>query len=437
MSVEKYICVILLALNACYALRFGQSISYVTPIIRQIGVDTFDPFNASLLIVETTGCSDSDIPRKSSGNVSIVFFTALGGCYPDKKIINAEKAGYDACLIVNDRGNLGVLSFYWHFGLVRSNIPALEIVEWDANSLLENEDLQEVLISDNEQNPWDSFNLLLFYPFSLIIGGYSALIFFVALYKFYAFYKAGNLKFNLAVKILCIEMLSCLIRFAYVIDPQSIHHIIPWGWHEVFLTNTFTLSLDTNVMVWFYWLALLKQKDAGPPALHWLKWPCYIFISVFTIFDAISSAGLGLMIFSSKIILIKGLIFIATGFLSASAFIFTGVKVYTKIRKVIDAKKSIWRLLFYIVGTGICLFWFTGVSISVPFSFRSPLSWYLINLLAFLATESVSILTILSFRTHGSNSSSKTSVPSEMKPTSQSLESGYSSGNDLSSPGSE
>ena len=386
-------------------------VAFVTPVIRSIGNATFDAFNASLVIVDATGCSEDDVPSPGPSNTStFVLFASIGGCYPDQKARAAEAAGYDGVIIVNDRGNLGVLEFYWHPKLVRSGIPALDILKEDAQLVAELGLPLSILVRDDDPSPWDSFPLGAFYPFSIVIGLMNTVIFVLVVVKAVGFYRASGFEISLATQLLAFESVACIIRFVYVIDPQSLHHLIPWGVHEALLTNTFTLSLVTNVLIMFYWHATLAKRDAGGPSLDRYKWPCYVFVIVFVVFDIVTSMMLGTMMLSSKIILLKGMVFIITGALTAVAFLVTGVRVVRTLKNSGAHAKGLRRLSSFIIATGVCLIWFTGVSLSVPFSFDTPISWFLINLLAYLATESISMLEVLSLRPRGSGESSRTAT---------------------------
>ena len=368
------------------------------------GLQTFSITGRLVVADGNRACEPLSVQNESK-EVQIALVSA-SNCYPGDKAFHVEFAGYQAAVISNDRNNLGLLRYYWN-GEDYSDIgiPVVEILPQDyeilAKYILDPKNNVTIELNSTDHNPWDDFDHRALWPlYILLIGGFNTIILFLAIYRIYGFIREYGLQSSLPQIVLAIELLSCVVRYLYILDPFSLYEIIPWGVHEAFLTNSFTLSLVTNALIAFYWQEVLhtlipNQSEKILFKLDRFKWPCVIVVSISVGFEIVTSVLFGLLINGGIVVLFKGLMFILTGIACSVFFIYTGIQVIRTSR----TNKSVIRLAIMIITSGVFIMLFVVVSLFVPISFDTPATFYMINLFAFIATEGISFNQVLVLRT--------------------------------------
>ncbi len=399
------ILVILVTGGMCMRVSSPPEISgdYPSPKLF-FGLQTFSITGRLVVTDGKRACQPLSLQGETT-EVQIALVSA-SNCYPGDKAFHVEFAGYQAAVISNDRNNLGLLRYYWN-GEDYSDIgiPVVEILPQDyeilAKYLLDPKNNVTIELNSTDHNPWDDFDHRALWPlYILLIAGFNTIIFFLAVHRIYGFIREYGLQPSLPQIVLAIELLSCVVRYLYILDPFSLYEIIPWGVHEAFLTNSFTLSLVTNALIAFYWQEVLhtlipNQSEKISFKLDRFKWPCVIVVSISVAFEIVTSVLFGLLINGGVVVLFKGLMFILTGLACSAFFIYTGIQVIRTSR----TNKNVVRLALMIIASGVFIMLFVVVSLFVPLSFDTPATFYMINLFAFLATEGISFNQVLVLRT--------------------------------------
>lgn len=364
-----------------------------------IGPENFKIEGALVSDPRIDACTEME--RRSSGNEILLANTFFVSCYPGTKVRHAQEAGYLGIIVANDMISSGIFRYYWNYkdysdveiGGVELLIEKHEELKTFAS---EYSNVSVVMTAD-DPNQFDDFSVswaVFFYQLSILIPSLG--IFIVSCKKWWNFIQEHGIEFEMAQEILGIQIIACIIRFIFAIDPFSTYHLIPWAFHDGFLTLSFTLSLCSNVIIGFYWQEILNSshisKKKGVISLRLFKFPCIIVLTVMVVFEISTSIMTAFMIRVGPLITIKSAALAIGSLIVGIFFAYTGILIFVRLLSTHVANRR--RMLEF--GSSIFLnslftlfFFFTGIL--TPMFLKTPLGYFSSLSFAFLTTEGIAI----------------------------------------------
>ena len=278
MLVLKYLCFFVLfsrnILCAVLVDQEGTNIVLNTPRLYT-GPEDFDLLLRVELASPFSACEEI-----SPCNGSILLIEQ-DNCSPSQKIANAQSAGAGGVLLTQYRTTDGLL---WYYSKEQMKdeifVPAVEVSFDDSKnmvSLLEEGNALSIKVDGKDENPLVVFGEAPWVIYSVLLLLYGGPTLVMACRKLYLFRMAKTEFASLPILTLSMVVFVWFLRIPILIDPTGSRRLMPWPAIEFFFTVDFSFVIVTNLLIAFYWNAIMVNVTVVQKfSLRRFRLPCII-----------------------------------------------------------------------------------------------------------------------------------------------------------------
>ncbi len=381
------------------------------------GPEKINVFGKLVVAKPFSACEELD-KEKANGKILII---EEDNCSPETKIVNAQEAGAIGVLIRQYRSTTGLL-FYYSNMRNRNLLPAVEITSSDLSEvllLIEASEIEPNITITAGSNPIEEFGELpwAIYTTILFVYGFPILIF--AIYKLFHWITTTQKNNSiLPILILSLDIFAGIIRLPILLDPSATRRILPWPLIEFFLTVDFSIIITANLVLSFYWYAVMITWVNVLPSfsLQRLKWPCVCICSSLVLLELITSVLRALWFSAMGFLIVKVALYFILSLSVSIFFFYTSYKIYNHFNqagKETNLKRQ--TTIVIICGVSIILFMLTVPLVPSPL-YSVPSGYFLLRFLVSIWIYTASLMHVLLFVVPLDNKnkiSAQTEIPME------------------------
>ena len=281
-----------------------------------------DPFSACEPLSD-------DVRAALRANASLVLVGA-NDCSPEDKIQHVQDAGAQGILVTEYRSTRGLLYYYTRDKREADlRIPAVEVDATDAETIRahleeEEEDTRVYATIDaQDPNPMREFGELPWALYTVLLGVYGGCIVLFGASRLRGFLTIPGKRRKLAIMILVADIFTGVMRMLILVDPSGTRRLFPWPLIEFLFTLDFSFVITTNLLLAFYWDALIRARMTKNFRLQQFKWPCILTCSLMICIEVITSSLRAAWQSAMLFLIVKVFFYVIAGVASTYYFMYS------------------------------------------------------------------------------------------------------------------
>eukprot|EP01122_Echinamoeba_exundans_P013694 TRINITY_DN6015_c0_g2_i2.p1 TRINITY_DN6015_c0_g2~~TRINITY_DN6015_c0_g2_i2.p1 ORF type:complete len:461 (+),score=41.31 TRINITY_DN6015_c0_g2_i2:110-1492(+) len=338
----------------------------------------------------------------------------------------------------------------WVYNGVSSKEVTFPVVEIDPDAFAAirqaDTSIATITVTSHGISAWRDFKLSWWYPFFSVTSGLFSVA--VIAIGIRSLFRIG-LRRHMAVLCISIEMVACLCRVIFCLDPFSGWRILPTAFRQLFLSISWPMTLIASLLLTFFWSQLINLSSLEiRPIITRSKIPAVAASVILMVLELVSSSLRMASVSVSIVFTLNGAIYFLVCVACMIHYIYVSTKVLLFLRTLPKLNKKqnvLQRFTFRAMLSTLGYFGtICGTIMAItPFESIKPYGSTVMVYIILQCCNFIGLMTCLSFSGKGQDSTTK-SISSKNNASrdsvvvsAKSLASGKSSGSVSNSSGGQ